>query len=157
MSGGHFDYKSYRIAQFAEELQHEIEINDDLSKNEYGETIGYGFRKETIDRLKTVQRMTETSGRLAKEAEWLYSGDHGERTFQSVIDKILIEQPIGQYIENLPDGHKTVEDCVRHLEEKIDSLYDTIEDIQHCDCPQCKRVKGIGVSECTDCGWNVMQ
>jgi hypothetical protein len=60
-------------------------------------------------------------------------------------------------LEDLQDSHKNVEIYIRHLEKKIDSLYDTIEDIQHCDCPQCNRVKGIGMSECTDCGWNVMR
>ena len=56
-------------------------------------------------------------------------------------------------IENL----NIIIEYIRHLEKEIDSLYDTIEDIQHYDCPICKRVKGAGMSECDYCGWNVMR
>ena len=42
--------------------------------------------------------------------------------------------------------------CVRELKLEIEKLQDTIEDIQHCDYPQCKRVNGIGMSECDYCG-----
>lgn len=45
--------------------------------------------------------------------------------------------------------------CVESLEEEVEKLQDTIEDIQHSRCPQCRRVKGVGVSECTYCGWDV--
>lgn len=40
MSGGHFDYGCFKISQFAEDLQHEIDVNDDDTKNEYGGSRG---------------------------------------------------------------------------------------------------------------------
>ena len=89
MSGGHFDYGCFRISQFADELKHEIEINDDETKDEFGDSRGYGFEKETISRLATAQQIIETAGKLAREIEWLYSGDHGEESFNKLADKIL--------------------------------------------------------------------
>jgi hypothetical protein len=89
MSGGHFDYGCFRISQFAYELKHEIEINGDEAKDEFGDNIGYGFGKETMARLMTAQQIIETAGKLAREIEWLYSGDHGEESFNRLVDKIL--------------------------------------------------------------------
>ena len=77
MSGGHFDYGCFRVSQFADELKHEIELNDD------------GFEKGTISRLVTAQQIIETAGKLAREIEWLYSGDNGEDSFNELVDKIL--------------------------------------------------------------------
>jgi hypothetical protein len=89
MSGGHFDYGCFCISQFADELKHEIEINDDETKDKFGDTRGYGFKEETVFRLVTAHRIIETAGKLAREIEWLYSGDHGEESFNSLADKIL--------------------------------------------------------------------
>lgn len=89
MSGGHFDYGCFRISQFADDLKHEIETNDDETKNEFGYRRGYGLDKETISRLVTAQQIIETAGKLAREVEWLYSGDHAEDSFNRIADKIL--------------------------------------------------------------------
>ena len=89
MSGGHFDYGCFRISQFADELQHEIDTNDDESLNDWGEKRGRGFSPETMFRLRTAQKIIETAGKLAREVEWLYSGDHGEESFQGLVDKIF--------------------------------------------------------------------
>ena len=89
MSGGHFDYGCFRVSQFADELKHEIEINGDETTDEYGGRRGCGFEKETISRLVVAQQIIETAGKLAREIEWLYSGDHGEESFNNLVDKIL--------------------------------------------------------------------
>ena len=89
MSGGYFDYGCFRVSQFADELQHEIEINDDPGMDEYGDRRGYGFEKKTLSRLVVSQQIIETAGRLAREIEWLYSGDHGEESFNRLADTIL--------------------------------------------------------------------
>jgi len=89
MSGGHFDYKCFRISQFAEELQHEIDVNDDSSLDEYGSVVGASFNKATMSRLNVAKQIIETAGDLAKEIEWLYSGDHGEDSFNELFDKII--------------------------------------------------------------------
>ena len=85
MSGGHFDYKCFSISQFAEELKEEIQNNN--VKDEYG--FAHDFEPETIARLNVIQQMIELAGKLAREVEWLYSGDHGDETFCELIDKIL--------------------------------------------------------------------
>ena len=89
MSGGHFDYGCFRISQFADELQHEIEINNDETVDGYGDRRGYGFSEETLLRLRESQRIIATAGKLAREIEWLYSGDHGEESFCRLVDDIL--------------------------------------------------------------------
>lgn len=89
MSGGYFDYNCFRISQFADELKHEIEINNDESINEYGDKRGFGFEKETLSRLVTAQAIIETASKLSREIEWLYSGDHGEESFNRLVDRIM--------------------------------------------------------------------
>lgn len=89
MGGGHFDYDSFRIIEFAEKLELEIEVNDDKSVDEYGDPVGYGLGKETLWRLKRAHRIIELVGELAEHIERLYSGDHGEEIFNALADKIL--------------------------------------------------------------------
>ena len=89
MSGGHFGYGCFRISQFADELEHEIEINNDVSQDHCGEPVGAGFEKGTVSRLVVAQQIIESAGKLAREVEWLYSGDHGEESFCELVDKIL--------------------------------------------------------------------
>ena len=89
MSGGHFDYGCFRISQFADELQHEIDTNSVETKDEFGQNIGYGLEPETLSRVVTAQKIIETAGKLPREIEWLYSGDHGEDSFNRLVDKIL--------------------------------------------------------------------
>jgi len=89
MSGGHFGYGCNRISQFADELQHEIDTNNDKSMCKYGEDTCCNFRDETMFRLRTCQRIIRTAGKLARECEWLYSGDHGEDSFNDLVDRIM--------------------------------------------------------------------
>lgn len=89
MSGGHFDYGCFRISQFAEELRHELDLNDCTEKNSYGDEIGQHFESETIDNLKRSLEIIELAGKLAYEIEWLYSGDHGEDSFNKIIKNIF--------------------------------------------------------------------
>jgi len=90
MSGGHFDYRCFAISNFAEELQHEIDINNDKTKDEYGDNVGEGLSAYTLERVVKAQKIIETAGKLAREIEWLYSGDYGEESFIKLIDKIII-------------------------------------------------------------------
>jgi len=91
MSGGYFDYNSARISQFAEDLQHEIDLNNDPTLNQYQEMRGFDFNEETLSRIKKIHRIIKLAGKLTREAEWLYSGDHGEESFNKLIDRILNE------------------------------------------------------------------
>jgi len=39
--------------------------------------------------VKKAHNVIELAGRLAKEIEWLYSGDHGEESFNRLVDEIF--------------------------------------------------------------------
>ena len=91
MSGGHFDYGCFRISQFADELKHEIDINNDETNDDYGDCRGHFLGEETIANLVEAHEVIETAGKLAREIEWLYSGDHGEESFNRLIDEIFKE------------------------------------------------------------------
>lgn len=82
MSGGHFDYSCFRISQFVEELQHELDTNETRAE----------LSDDTIKVLKECQKIIEKAGKLAREVEWLYSGDHGEESFLKIVESILEEK-----------------------------------------------------------------
>jgi hypothetical protein len=88
MSGGSFDYYCFHISQFAEELQNKIDEND--KKDEYG--CSYSFKLETLKKLQDAQKIIEQAGKLAKDIEWLYSGDIGEETFEERFEKYTKEK-----------------------------------------------------------------
>ncbi len=89
MSGGHFNYKCFKISEFADELKHEIDVNDFQSTDQYGDKVGSNFNPKTLNRIKVAHEIIETAAKLAKEIEWLYSGDHGEDSFNEIFDKIM--------------------------------------------------------------------
>lgn len=92
MSGGHFDYGCFSISRFADELQHEIDTNDDDSNDDWGNPRSYHFAPDTVARLKVAQAIIAKAGRLAREIEWLYSGDHSEESFCRLHDGIMGEE-----------------------------------------------------------------
>lgn len=86
MSGGHFEpeYCYYHVAQFADELEAEIENN--FIKDDWGYHKGYPF--EVIGYLKAqlpqIRRMSE----IMRAIDYLYAGDHGEDSFKDVVNAI---------------------------------------------------------------------
>jgi hypothetical protein len=84
MSGGHFNnsnYIYYRVSQFADELENEIERNN--IEDEWGyapklgeETLNY-LRQKAIEIRKIAEEM--------RHIDYLYSGDHGEDSFMERI------------------------------------------------------------------------
>lgn len=91
MSGGHFDYKCFAISGFADELLHEIELNESVEKDCFGYDVGLHYSEETMRRLTLAHQLITIAGKLAREVEWLYSGDHGEESFCRLFDEILEE------------------------------------------------------------------
>jgi hypothetical protein len=91
MSGGHFDYNCFKISQFADELGHEIEINEDKGFDRYGDKVGANYPEEVINRLKSIHSLILLSGELAKEVEWLYSGDSSDDSFCKMVDEIRMK------------------------------------------------------------------
>ena len=85
MSGGAFDYNCFRISDFADDLLFKIKRNFDDD--------GQNFLPNTISLISTTQQKINTAAKLAKEIEWLYSGDIGEETFSESVKKILEYEP----------------------------------------------------------------
>ena len=88
MSGGSFDYNCFRISQFADELKHKMDVNDDETLNEWNEMRGRFYSEEVVEVLKYWQARIEQAGKAAREIEWLYSGDHGEESFMRLMERI---------------------------------------------------------------------
>ena len=83
MSGGHFgDYDYYKVAQFADEL--EVEIQD--KKDEYGHS--YNFSPETIKYLRKQLRKMRKMAEIMRHIDYLYSGDHGEDSFMYRVKEV---------------------------------------------------------------------
>ena len=77
MSGGHFGYKEFNIKQLAEEMQDAIDNN-----TEYSDAI--------IDKFKTAVNLLNLSYLYVKMIDRLLSGDYGDDSFLSSLDKELI-------------------------------------------------------------------
>ena len=87
MSGGHFNdcsYDYYKVEQFADEL--EVEIQNNNKPDEYGYT--YNYSPETLKYLKKqLRRMREVS-EIMRHIDYLYSGDHGEDSFMYSVKEV---------------------------------------------------------------------
>jgi hypothetical protein len=94
MSGGHFEYGCFRISEFADNLKHEIQVND--VKNEDGYCPGY--TRDTIAILKRCHKIIAKAGELAKRVEWLYSGDSGEESFREIVYPILEDNKEAKFL-----------------------------------------------------------
>ena len=76
MIGGHFNYGSFRVSQFADELQHELD-----TKSQY-------HSDKVWNELERIQRVIEIAGKYAKQTEWLFSENNCDETFLDQINKI---------------------------------------------------------------------
>jgi hypothetical protein len=80
MSGGHFNsngYIYYRMQQFADELENDIENNDRADE--------YGFRPKTLEVLKRQVVAINKMAKVMRAIDYLYSSDYGEDTLLEVI------------------------------------------------------------------------
>lgn len=88
MSGGHFGdcgYDYYKVAQFADELEVEIQNNNKkLDEYEYAPN----FSPETIKYLRKQLIPMRKMAEIMRACDYLYSGDHGEDSFMEVVRKI---------------------------------------------------------------------
>jgi hypothetical protein len=87
MSGGHFNdcaYDYYRVAQFADEL--EQEIDDNFIKDDWGYHRGYS--DEVIEYLKEQLPKMRKMAEIMRACDYLYSGDHGEDSFMETVKNI---------------------------------------------------------------------
>lgn len=80
MSGGHFNdcgYAYYKVAQFADELEEEIQNNGKV--DEYG--YKHDYDPDVIDYLEAQIPKLRKMAEIMRHIDYLYSGDHGDDSF----------------------------------------------------------------------------
>ena len=111
MSGGHFDYAQYRIADIYTEIEDEIyghPLDGEYSANRYIEDCWLdesekeyvrkhhhtipnhsGYSKETIKEFKKGITLLKKAEVYAQRIDWLLSGDDGEDNFHQRLKEDL--------------------------------------------------------------------
>jgi hypothetical protein len=111
MSGGHFGdcgYDYYKVAQFADELEVEIE-NNGKEKNE-DRTYGYEWypnhEPEVIEYLKKQIPILNKMSEIMRHIDYLYSGDLGDDTFMERVKETEAKynDPIQQILDDPDDN-----------------------------------------------------
>lgn len=92
MSGGHFvdnGYPYYRVMQFADELQNEVDNNEVPDAD-----TGYcpRFSAETLAVLRAEIPVLRRAAEVMRAIDYLYSGDHGEDSFARAIHNIEVKR-----------------------------------------------------------------
>jgi len=78
MSGGHFgDYDYYKVSQFADELELDIDNND--KPDEYG--WKHNHDPDVIDVLREQIPKLRKMATIMRDIDYLYSGDIGDDGF----------------------------------------------------------------------------
>ena len=87
MSGGHFGdcgYDYYKVAQFADELEVEIQNNNKPDDYEYAPN----FSPETINYLRKQLIPMRKMAEIMRHIDYLYSGDHGDDSFLLLVKEV---------------------------------------------------------------------
>jgi hypothetical protein len=84
MSGGSFDYAYRHMVEFAEELR---DMLSQQGQRKDGWEVGT-WEPQVAAKLAEIAAIVDHAAKLAKEVEWLYSGDTGEETFMWRVAKI---------------------------------------------------------------------
>jgi hypothetical protein len=89
MSGGSFNYEYARMQDFADDLRERL--------TQQGQVVD-GWKVGTWEpavaaKLAEIAAIVDHAAKLAREAEWLYSGDTGEDTFTERVTKIEEKKP----------------------------------------------------------------
>jgi len=89
MSGGSFDYAYARMHEFADDLRERLTQQGQVVDGWEVST----WKPAVAAKLAEIAVLVDHSAKLAKEAEWLYSGDTGEDTFMWRVAKIEEKKP----------------------------------------------------------------
>ena len=89
MSGGHFDYKQGKLLQIAEDINELIATNENTQVDEWGDTRGRFFKKETITEFRNAVFYLNAAYTYAQRIDWLVSGDDSEETFHKRLKEDL--------------------------------------------------------------------
>lgn len=87
MSGGHFSYDQYKLEYIADEIEQLILSNDSTELNEWGNQKGRGYSDKTIVEFKNAIHFLRLAKIYAQRIDWLVSGDDGEDSFHSRLQK----------------------------------------------------------------------
>lgn len=89
MSGGRFDYIQYRISQAADEVNQYIRRCESDERDEYGYKPEYS--PETLQKFRECELTLRKASVMLHRVDYLASGDDGEDSFHSRLDKELSE------------------------------------------------------------------
>ena len=89
MSGGSFNYAYARMQDFADDLRCKLAEQGQVVD---GWEVGT-WNPEVAVKLEEISHIVDHAAKLAKEVEWLYSGDTGEDTFMERVQKIEEKKP----------------------------------------------------------------
>jgi hypothetical protein len=97
MSGGHFDYKQWRITEIADRVESLVENNgrektreelkgefwhgDDWYEKYPEDLCHYKYPDEVIEKFKEGMKALRVAAVYAQRIDWLISGDDGEESF----------------------------------------------------------------------------
>ena len=93
MSGGHFGdcgYDYYKLSQFADELESEID-NNGKGKYEdrtYGVEYYPNHDADVIEYLKEQLPKMRKMAEIMRHIDYLYSGDHGDDSFMNRVKEV---------------------------------------------------------------------
>lgn len=94
MSGGHYDYKCFEVSQFAEIVQMDIhaysEPREVRHSPEYVEKRA-ALPKPLLDKMQVFVDVMRKCAEMAKDIEWMMSGDTGEESTDRSLHNKLTE------------------------------------------------------------------
>jgi len=82
MSGGHFDYAQYRIAEIADSIDQLVIDNDSNEKDEWGQVVGNHYPEDIVLKFKEAAHTLRRAQAMAQRVDWLVSGDDGDESFR---------------------------------------------------------------------------
>jgi len=101
MSGGHFNYQQYQIADIADHIERELNQQgklkdkdelymDDDHYNKYPEEkFYYTYPEEVQEKLREAVKQLKIAAVYAHRVDWFLSGDDGEESFLERLEEDL--------------------------------------------------------------------
>jgi hypothetical protein len=123
MSGGHFNdcgYEYYKVSQFADELEEEIENN--FMNDEWG--YHHGYPDEVIECLESYLPQIRRIAEIMRHIDYLYSGDYGYDSFLQRLKETEAKynDPIQQILN---DPNDNLNDRIAEAMQQAAAEYDT--------------------------------
>lgn len=100
MSGGHYDYKCFEVGQFAEMVSMDIQARSESREIFYDEEyveIREALPQPLRDKMQVFCDVLRKCGEMARDIEWMMSGDTGEESTDRGLHDKLTE--VGKIIE----------------------------------------------------------